>query len=151
MSDTNSKFVEALVRVQASGLTAKMDRENPFFKSRYATLASVWDTIRTPLEQNGLAVLQHPSVRDDGTVMVTTELVHVSGEHRVSTVCAKPVKQDVQTIGSTITYLRRYGLCAMLGVVADADDDGNASVSVPMPDTQQHQRIAARIDLPPEV
>lgn len=128
---TIGKLAEALAKAQAEIVDAPRDRENPFFKSKYATLSSVWNVIRGPFTKNGLAVVQCPSTKtlEGGrlVVVLTTRLLHSSGEEVATTLEAPVAKADVQGIGSAITYLRRYSLQALGGVAADDDDDGNAA------------------------
>lgn len=121
-----NELAEALAKAQANMTAAQLDRENPFFHSRYATLASVWDAIRKPLTDNGLSVCQVTD-SDDGRLIVETILMHASGQWMSSALAVKPVKDDPQGIGSAISYARRYGLSAMVGAVSDEDDDGNRS------------------------
>jgi hypothetical protein len=104
--------------------SAIKDRANPFFKSSYADLSSVWDACKGELAANGLAISQHPTTDANGNVEVETVLIHSSGQWMSSTLAMKPVKNDPQAFGSAITYARRYALAAVVGVVTD-DDDGN--------------------------
>jgi len=115
----------ALAKAQGSMSHASKDKLNPHLKSKYADLASVWDACREPLAANGLAIVQLVEVADDGHVAVTTRLLHSSGES-LSATCVVPVAQKTaQGIGSAITYARRYGLSAMVGVASGEDDDGH--------------------------
>jgi hypothetical protein len=91
----------------------------------YADLSSIWDAIRQPLSECGLAVVQMPEF-GDGLVYVTTAILHTSGQHIQSTIATRPSDTTPQAIGSAITYLRRYGMGAMLGIVTEVDDDGAA-------------------------
>lgn len=91
----------------------------------YADLSSIWDAIRKPLSESGLSVVQMPEI-GDGMVYVSTLVLHTSGQWIQSTVGTRPADTTPQAIGSAITYLRRYGLGAMLGIVTDVDDDGAA-------------------------
>jgi hypothetical protein len=101
---------------------------NPFFKSKYAALPSILDAIQMPLEESGLVFTQLP----DGEFL-TTLLIHFeSGEYISSSYKMNPVKTDPQSIGSAITYARRYALGAILGLNIDEDDDGNKA-SQPAP------------------
>ncbi|MEY2655502.1 MAG: hypothetical protein RLZZ524_2530 [Pseudomonadota bacterium] len=120
----------ALAKAQAEMVAAEYDRENPHFRSKYATLASVWDACRRPLALNGLAVIQ-ASEWLDGRVIVTTTLAHASGEWISTSLSLKPLKDDPQGVGSAITYGRRYTLASVAGVTADDDDDGNAASAAP--------------------
>jgi len=98
---------------------------------KYADLQSVWDSIRSPLTGNGLAVVQFPSVRGTGEgqeVTVVTRLVHSSGEFFGCTVTLTGFDRKVQTSGSLMTYGRRYGISCLTGVVSEEDDDGDAGM-----------------------
>jgi len=125
-SDSIAKISAALVKVQATLKPAPKDANNPYFKSKYADLNSVWDACRDALTGNGIAVVQTARV-DDGNPRLVTMLVHSSGEYISGEWPLRPSKEnDPQALGSAITYMRRYSLAAMVGVVSD-DDDGNAA------------------------
>ena len=128
MTPTIGALALALAKAQGAMRHASFDRENPFFKMRYATLSSIWDSIRGPLSTNELAVIQDP-ITENGKVGVMTMLIHSSGEWKRSRLLLKPVKDDPQGVGSALTYARRYALAAMVGAVGDEDDDGNAASS----------------------
>jgi hypothetical protein len=105
---------------------AVKDSANPFFKSKYADLESVWDACRSLLSENGLAVMQFPGEYYDGAMRLTTIISHKSGEF-ISQEMSVPVsKPDSQGCGSCLSYMRRYSLAAVVGVV-QSDDDGNAA------------------------
>jgi hypothetical protein len=148
-SESIAQLSAALSKAQGLILGAKKDAANPFFKSKYADLASVWEAIRGPLSANGLSIMQFPRSTDAG-VEVETVLSHESGEW-VSESLALPVaKADAQGIGSAITYARRYGLQAVAGV-APEDDDGNAAAAsaTSMRDVAlKTLKIAAKAGLP---
>jgi hypothetical protein len=120
------KLSEALSKVQAVIKGAVKDSQNPFFKSTYADLTSVWEACRKPLTDNGFAVIQLSDTLPDKDdyVVIETVLAHSSGEWIKGRLAMKPVKNDPQSIGSCITYARRYALSAMVGI-APEDDDGN--------------------------
>lgn len=122
-----ANIAKALSAAQALMSPALKDADNPFFKSKYADLASVTRAIRGPLTANGIAWTQLPSASPDlSSVTVRTILLHVSGETLESTI-SMPVKERTpQACGSALTYARRYALSAMVGLEAD-DDDGNAA------------------------
>lgn len=122
------KLAAALVAAQAEFRAAPKDSANPAFRSRYADLATVVDTVRPVLARHGLAFLQPVSTGEDGSLTVSTVLVHVSGEVYTSPgITLRPTKADPQGAGSAITYGRRYDLCSLLGIVADDDDDGHSA------------------------
>jgi hypothetical protein len=118
-------IAEAMCKMQMTELFAITDSDNPFFKSKYADLASIWSAIRKPLTENGLSVMQTTEPYEQGITVVTT-LMHVSGETYATKLSAKADKQTIQALGSLITYLRRYSLAALVGV-ASLDDDGEAA------------------------
>jgi hypothetical protein len=127
MSASLKELGTALAKAQAVMQPAAKDAANPFFKSKYADLPSVWDAIREPLTKNGLSVVQLPTNAEPGRVGLSTMLLHASGEFILSVASMKLVKDDPQGAGSGLTYLRRYMLAAAVGVVADEDDDANAA------------------------
>jgi hypothetical protein len=129
-SPTIAKLAVALAKAQGVILGAAKDSENPFFKAKYADLASVWDACRGPLSSNGLSVCQTTDVLNDGKVILLTQLLHTSGEWIVGRYPVCPVKNDPQSLGSATTYARRYALMAIAGI-APEDDDGNAASGRP--------------------
>ena len=128
-SENINELAAALAKAQATVKGALKDATNPHFKASYADLASVWDACREAITGNGIAIVQAPSSSDDGSVCVTTRMVHSSGQWVETAICCRPMKNDAQGLGSVITYLRRYSLAAMVGV-APEDDDGEGGVGV---------------------
>jgi hypothetical protein len=139
-SENIATLAAALCSAQSQIRGAAKDASNPAFRSRYATLASVWDAAREPLTSNGLSVVQVPENSDPGTCTLTTILLHTSGEWISSTMSVPVLPQVVnkgqdpqhtaQGYGSALTYARRYALAAMCGIAPDDDDDdGNAASS----------------------
>jgi hypothetical protein len=125
-SETIGKLAEALSKAQASMVGAHKDAKNPHFKSAYATLESCWDACRGPLTANGIAVIQAPEA-DGASVSVATVLIHSSGEWMSSKVSATGRDASPQSVGSCVTYLRRYGLMSMVGLAPTDDDDGESA------------------------
>lgn len=125
-SEAINELAGALAKAQGAMKNAIKDSANPFFKSKYADLASVAEACMGPLNLNGIAVIQGPGSEDGDMVTVHTLLCHSSGQWIRSALTMRPVKADPQGIGSCITYARRYALAAMCGV-APEDDDGNAA------------------------
>ena len=121
-SETIGKLALALSKVQSQLRPAKENSKNPFFKSSYADLGAVWDSVRKLLSENELSIIQMPT--DVGGL--TTILSHSSGEFISSTMYI-PSKEDAHGVGSAISYARRYALASFVGVVT-GDDDGNGAV-----------------------
>ena len=120
-----NELAAALSKAQAEMKPAAKDAKNPFFKSTYSSLDSVWESIRIPLSKNGLSVLQPCTVKG-ASVSVRTWLHHSSGQKLYcGEVTVTATDERPQSVGSALTYCRRYGLGA-IGVVSDTDDDGNA-------------------------
>jgi len=127
-SENIANLAKSLSIVQGKLTYAVKDSANPFFKSKYADLESVWDACRSLLAENGLAVMQFPGEFVDGTMSLNTILTHSSGEYMSYLMSVPVTKPDAQGAGSALTYMRRYALAAVVGVV-QADDDGNAASS----------------------
>lgn len=125
-SESIAKLALALSKAQKVIKGAVKDSSNPFFKSSYADLSSVWDACHDALNDNEIAVIQLPSF-SNGLVTVETMFIHSSGEW-ISSKLSLPTKaNDAQSVGMAVTYGRRYGLSAMSGV-CPADDDGEAAM-----------------------
>jgi hypothetical protein len=133
-SETIGALAAALSKAQADITGALKDSSNPFFKSKYADLASCWDACRKQLAANGLSVIQTTRMAEQGLVLVTT-LAHSSGEWiagEMPVLIAVQGKSGEfkevtpQAQGSGITYARRYALAAIVGL-AQVDDDAEAA------------------------
>lgn len=131
-SDSIGKLSEALAKAQGQMRGAPKDAANPFYRSKYADLASISEACRDALAKNGLAIMQFPRASEKG-VEVETLLSHSSGEWVSETLEIPLAKRDAQGIGSAITYARRYALAAIVGV-APEDDDGHAAAQANHPD-----------------
>jgi hypothetical protein len=147
-SENLGELATALAKAQGEIEGAKKDANNPFFRSKYADLASVWDACRAPLSKHGLSIVQFPTTEYIGApesyawtsksgeeqhgiriacvVSVVTRLLHSTGQWIEATMSAMLPTADPQAVGSACTYLRRYSLQSVVGV-APEDDDGNAA------------------------
>ena len=122
-TELNELFT-ALAKAQAEMETAGKTNSNPFFKSRYADLAEVVNSSRAVLTKHGISVSQIIDFDEVSQILISI-LAHSSGQFIQSRARIQPPKNDVQTFGSYITYLRRYSYAALVGVVVqDEDDDG---------------------------
>ena len=127
-SNEINELAAAMAAAQGDLPVVEKGADNPFFKSKYADLAAIAKAIQPVLKKHGLSVVQTLEPADDG-VIVNTALIHKSGQWIEGGLKMKPVKNDPQGIGSCITYARRYSLSAILGLVTEEDDDGNAASS----------------------
>ena len=140
-SESIKELATALAKAQRELKGAVKDSENPYYKSHYADLASIWDDIREPFGKNGLSFVQcaRAATGEREGVDVETIMLHSSGEW-ISEVMFVPVlKSDAHGYGSAETFCRRYGLMPMAGV-CPVDDDGNAAADAAPP----KQRAAPR-------
>ena len=124
-----NELATALAKAQGQIKAALKDSANPFFDSTYAGLQAVWDACRAPLSDNGLSIVQRGHSTPTGYVMRTT-IMHSSGQWMEGEVpcltTARETKQNpMQQLGSAITYARRYGLAAMVGVAPEEDEDAD--------------------------
>jgi hypothetical protein len=144
MSNSIAALAAALSAAQGAIEAASKGAVNPYFKSKYADLNALREVIREPLAANGLSVVQFARSTQAGELVeVETMLAHASGEFLRDTLSlpvgrkydkeGNPLPVDVQSIGSAITYARRYSLSAILSLAAD-DDDGNAAVGSAPPE-----------------
>ena len=150
-SEQINEIATALSAAQAEIEGAAKDADNPFFRSKYADLASVWGACRAPLTKHGLAVVQSPEVATSGQpevytwtsksgeeragiraiteVSVVTKLTHASGQWIEGRVSVLIPDASPQPVGSAITYLRRYALQSLVGVAPEDDDAEGATTS----------------------
>ena len=124
-SDNIEKLASALSKAQSEIKGAEKKSTNPFFNSGYADLHTVIESSFPFLTKHGLSVIQGNDGKP-GEFYVTTMLLHESGQWIKSKLKMPVEKATAQSIGSTITYGRRYGLSAMVGI-SQYDDDGNAA------------------------
>lgn len=136
-SEQINELAGALAKAQGTMKSASKDGLNPHFKSKYATLDSIWEAIKEPLSQNGLSISQLISQESDTTVM-TTLLMHSSGQWIRSTVPVIAGKPTPQALGSSISYMRRYSLAAIVGVTVGDDDDASEAQSHYSSPPQRH-------------
>jgi hypothetical protein len=137
----------ALFKAQGMMRGIAKDGTNPHYKSRYATLENVTDTIRPVLQECGVLFMQAPgSVDEHGVMSLATRFVHVETGQAIETVIGVPlVKRDPQGVGSAITYACRYSLMALLGL-PPVDDDGQSAGQA---ETPTPRKVLSVKDAPP--
>jgi len=131
-SESIKELATALSAFQGEVKSVSKDAVNPFYKSKYASLDTIWESIKPLLKKHGLAVAQFPD--ENG---LTTILMHNSGEWLYATSLIHAIKDDPQAVGSALTYARRYALSACLGISADEDDDAEVATRVKTPPSPQ--------------
>jgi hypothetical protein len=138
MSMTIGKIASALATAQGKFDPILKENDNPAYRgSKYADLSSIIAGTQKHLADVGIAVIQMPHAEfgSDDTKMLTltTMLAHSSGEWIMCDLEMPAMMRerfDAQSVGSGITYARRYALQSMLGVAAEVDDDGNKASGV---------------------
>ena len=126
LPDSKSALITSLIKAKQSFDAIKKDKKNPHYGNRYATLDSVLESVEKHLHDNGL-VMSQTLFSENNTLYLVTSLMHESGEKLESTYPI-PIDSNPQKMGISITYARRYSVCAILSVTADEDDDGNGAV-----------------------
>ena len=131
-SETIGELAKALAAAQGEFAPVEKKADNPFFRSKYADLPTVVMAASPILSKHGLSVSQWPEISlEQGADLLTTILMHTSGEWIEASMPLFLAKQDPQGQGSAITYARRYAYSAVVGIVTDVDDDGNAASNSP--------------------
>lgn len=154
-SEQINELAGALIKAQQQIRDAQADSDNPFFKSKYASLSAVYAACKDALNKAGLAIIQRPLDCEVG-IKVETILLHASGQWLSGIVRLNVKTADAQAYGSAISYAKRYSLASMVGVTTrDEDDDGNSAAAsvkndkpkqTPKPaPKEQHGETVARI------
>lgn len=147
MSNGKSLLAEALSKAQAEFPVIEKNRvakiptkDGRSYSYKYADLTDVVNAIRPFLTKNGLAFSQGVARTESGEVLRTT-LLHAGGESIYSEVpFAAAQGSGPQAVGSALTYARRYGLSALLGIVTDEDDDAQSAERVSQPIANERGR-----------
>jgi ERF superfamily len=158
-SEQIGQLVTALALAQTEFTAISKNRVNPHTGSRYADLEGVIAATRPALSKNDLVIIQIPIENNDAKEAgAFSMLAHKSGEF-ISTELLLPgtmkardgvLKYDAQSVGSAITYAKRYTWQSLTGVAAEEDDDGNAA-SGRESSSQNEQEQPRRVPKPPAV
>ena len=134
-SKANPELFAAISVAQGKIENATKNAQNPHFRSNYADLAEVLNTVRPVFSEEGLSIIQ--STEFDGElVSVSTVIAHKAGGYITSRASCKPAKTDAQGVGAATTYLRRYSAAAIAGI-AQEDDDGQSAAHNSKPQPRQ--------------
>lgn len=134
----NSTIYQAILEFQKNSGAVIMSAVNPRFKSKYASLTDIQKAIRKPLADAGLVIVHQ--LGENNTM--TSSLIHAeTGQSISSTYNLIVQRNDMQALGSAITYAKRYAVAALLDIVTDIDDDGNKAV-----DSMEGNRSASKYD-----
>lgn len=129
--ESRVKMFTDLSKYYAEVTNPENNTDNSFFKSKYAPLSEVLNTVRPVMGKYGLAIIQIPKALEGGVGSVQTILTHKDGAYiSFPSLSGKPAKPDIQGLGAVITYLRRFSLNSIAGVAGEVDDDGNTAAGV---------------------
>jgi len=117
-------IISSLLKVKTKLQAVAKSADNPFYKSKYATLEAHLLEVEPLLAENGLLLLQPTGVNEQGLNTVSSVIYHISGQFVSSELVMGSL--DAQKTGASVTYYRRFTLGALLGMIA-ADDDGNVA------------------------
>lgn len=141
MEDRAKTIATVLAAAQAELMDPPRSSFNPHFKSKYADLCTVLQTVRPTLAKHGIAITQATRVEDDGRVLLITRLSWCD-EEIVGYYPVTPQQQTPQGMGAALTYARRYALASLVGVAADDDLDGEEQGKQPKPSkAKQEQEV----------
>lgn len=139
MTEIKTNLAGALVKFQSvvpvipKNKTAKITmKSGGTYSYQYADLADIWEAIRIPLKDNGLAVTQMLKSTDT-TDFIVTKIWFGNGETESQDFAIPTSGKTPQEVGSVITYYKRYALGAALGISTEEDDDGKSGNSKPEP------------------
>lgn len=142
-------LLKALAKFHAECTPVTKSADNPFFKSKYATLDAIQEHIRKPLQDNGLVVTQANKVEDGSAIVVSTVWHVESGEFMESEFPVVVNKATAQEYGSAVSYAKRYSLSGLLNLtIQDEDDDGNKASNVTAVNPQDNVVKVKTNDLP---
>ena len=128
----DKEIASAMVGAMSELTDPPMDSKNPHFRNRYASLKSCLDTVRPVLARHGLVLSQFVVSSENGADRLVTRLLHQSGQFVEDEGISLVGSDNMQKLGSAMSYGRRYGLLSVLGLVGDPDDDAEIA-SLPAP------------------
>lgn len=135
--------IKAFIKAQSEMGAALKSANNPFFKSNYADLSAVQSAVYPPFHANGFAIVQSGGADEFGQYIETSFIHQAARDMFTCRVYLTHKQGDMQSLGSAITYARRYGLCAVSGVPLE-DDDGNRAAGRAQPEQPKQPDVMDR-------
>lgn len=143
-SESINKLLESFAKAQADFPTLPKDKNG--YHYRYTDLDTVISTVRPILAKNGIGFMQSLTTLESGKWAITTRLFNNAGEWIEDTTPLPDVSLEkgnaAQNVGAAITYMKRYTLCAMLGISSDEDPDGKPDGNVDYNARNQNRKPA---------
>jgi len=125
-SESIDKLSAALAKAQSEFKTAKKTATNPFLKNNYSNLSDIYQAVKPALAANGISLVQSSDLQDGNVQVTQTRLIHTSGQWMQTTMSMMVGKTDPQSMGSLLSYSRRYAITQALSIdTGELDDDGN--------------------------
>lgn len=129
-SEEIKDLAAAMAQAQGEFVNPKPNRTNKYYKIPFSDLDTLLSNTRPILAKNGIMVTQRIHANTDGQRILRTMLIHTSGQWMNAELPIIPPKNDIHTLGSYISYLKRISLSSMIGVAtADEDDDGETAMA----------------------
>lgn len=130
--NNKTNLTKALLEAMRNIENPTKNTKNPFLKNNYADIVAVLEACKKALLDAGVILIQGSRLRESNAVEVYTKFIHgESGETMEETVVMHVKEATPQGSAGLLTYGRRYGLFAALGLAAvDDDDDGNIASAV---------------------
>tara|TARA_R100001082_G_scaffold76742_1_gene44665 strand:- start:3302 stop:3757 length:456 start_codon:yes stop_codon:yes gene_type:complete len=128
-SHEHKNIIKAFIKAKKEMSNPTKNKDNPFFKSKFADQSEVFNAVYPHLSNNGINMILEPNhIFDESTkqAFMTPTLVHESGEWILLQTVSIPItKGDAHAVAGAWTYLSRYILSLTFGLSADVDKDGN--------------------------
>ena len=143
-SESIKNLLPALMDAQKEIPT--MPKNAKAYGYNYTDLDTITSVIKPILARHNISYMQSVGMDDEGRSTLTTRIFSRDGEY-IEDVTMLPVIQSAknnsaQTMGMAITYVRRYALCAMLGITSDEDVDANTVMGNSVPQNVQSVQSA---------
>lgn len=146
---TTDNLINALIKAQQEIGQIVNDATNPFFKSNYATLKNVIDTVKPVLNENGI-YFQQKATMQDGLIGVETVFIGHGGQLSSGFVFVPPAKATPQDLGSALSYAKRYSLSLACGVASTDEDDDAETIQEKYREPKSKPKPKADVQKPTE-
>ena len=141
-SDQINELAAALCKAQ--GKFPILQKRSKAYNWMYADLAEILECVQPILEANELSI---SSEIDWDKPTLTMYLFHSSGQHIGCSIKlhykAQEKTNEMQAMGSSITYARRYCICCLLNLAADKETDDDGHRSAPKGEVKEQEKPKA--------
>lgn len=122
------KIIPALIEIQKE--VTNIFKGAQGYNYKYAKLDPILDMLRPLANKHDVLIWQDASGGDGNNITITTEFIHSSGQKKGESLNVSipdlAKMNSLQSLGSTISYVRRYHLMMMIGICGTDDDDGKS-------------------------